>query len=436
MKREILKMGLGEIKPNPKNPRVIKKRQFDKLVKSLKEFPEMTQLRPIVVDENNVILGGNMRFRAMQKLGEKTTEVIKVTGLTEDQKREFIIKDNVPFGEWDWEELANSWDAEKLNDWGLDAPDKSWLNDETTPLSDDFIVPPLSILDTRLAGWKNRCQMWDSVVDGRLGRPENGLGVGLANLYVNMGKTNPNLTKGTSVFDPVLCELMYRWFNVEGGSILDPFAGGATRGVVAAMLGYDYMGVDLRSEQVSENQSQYRELGDRPTGHAEWQVGNSKDIGSICCDRKFDMVFSCPPYLDLEKYSGDEDDLANMSHEQFYRVYEQIIASSAKLLKPNRFAVFVVGNVREKGFAQSLLVERTIKAFIDAGMAFYNHLILINPMALKAITCRKSMGTRKVGLVHQDVLVFTNASSNQVIKDNFPPIKALDNLSDEDLQTD
>ena len=113
-------MGLGEIKPNPKNPRMIKKRQFDKLVKSLKEFPEMTQLRPIVVDENNVILGGNMRFRAMQKLGEKATEVIKVTGLTEDQKREFIIKDNVPFGEWDWEELANSWDAQQLNEWGLE----------------------------------------------------------------------------------------------------------------------------------------------------------------------------------------------------------------------------------------------------------------------------------------------------------------------------
>lgn len=120
MKREILKMGLGEIKPNPKNPRIIKKRQFDKLVKSLKEFPEMTQLRPIVVDENNVILGGNMRFRAMQKLGEKATEVIKVTGLTEDQKREFIIKDNVPFGEWDWDELANSWDAQQLNEWGLE----------------------------------------------------------------------------------------------------------------------------------------------------------------------------------------------------------------------------------------------------------------------------------------------------------------------------
>lgn len=113
-------MGLGEIKPNPKNPRIIKKRQFDKLVKSLKEFPEMTQLRPIVVDENNVILGGNMRFRAMQKLGEKSTEVIKVTGLTEDQKREFIIKDNVPFGEWDWDELANSWDAQQLNEWGLE----------------------------------------------------------------------------------------------------------------------------------------------------------------------------------------------------------------------------------------------------------------------------------------------------------------------------
>lgn len=436
MKRETLKLKLGDIKLNDNNPRIIKDRQMKRLVKSIQDFPEMTELRPIVIDENNVILGGNMRYRAMKQLGYEHVEVVKVSGLTDEQKREFIIKDNVPFGEWDWDELANEWDSVELSDWGVDIPDKSWANDQFTPLSGDFIVPPLSILDTRLAGWKNRRQMWDSMVDGRLGRPENGIWVGPANLYVKMGKTNPNLTKGTSVFDPVLCELMYRWFNIEGGSILDPFSGGDTRGVVAAMLGYDYMGVDLRSEQVSENQSQYRELGDRPTGHAEWQVGNSKDIESICCDRKFDMVFSCPPYLDLEKYSDDEADLANMSHEQFYRVYEQIIASSAKLLKPNRFAVFVVGNVREKGFAQSLLVERTIKAFIDAGMAFYNHLILINPMALKAITCRKSMGTRKVGLVHQDVLVFTNASSNQAIKDNFPPIKALDNLSDEDLQTD
>ena len=436
MKRETLTLPMSDIKLNDSNPRTITAQQMKRLVKSIQDFPEMTQLRPIVIDENNIILGGNMRYRAMQGLGYTETEVVKVSGLTDEQKREFIIKDNVPFGDWDWDELANSWDAEKLNDWGLDVPDKSWDNDHPNPLSGDFIVPPLSILDTRLANWKNRRQMWDSVVDGRLGRPEGGLSDSIGRLYVNMGKTNPNLTKGTSVFDPVLCELMYRWFNVDGGSIVDPFSGGATRGAVASVIGCNYFGIDIRPQQIAENQRQYQLLGDKRKGIAEWQVGDAKDIESICGDRKFDMVLSCPPYLDLEKYSDNEADLANMSHDEFFKSYSHIINASAKLLKPNRFAVFVVGNVREKGFAQSLFVEKTVKAFIDAGMVLYNHLILVNPMALKAVTCRKSMVTRKVGLIHQDVLVFTNASSNQAIKDNFPPIKSLDNLSDEDLQTD
>ena len=123
MKRETLKLKLGDIKLNDNNPRIIKDQQMKRLVKSIQDFPEMAELRPIVVDENNIILGGNMRYRAMQQLGYEQAEVVKVSGLTEAQKREFIIKDNVPFGEWDWEELANSWDAEELNDWGLDIPE-------------------------------------------------------------------------------------------------------------------------------------------------------------------------------------------------------------------------------------------------------------------------------------------------------------------------
>jgi len=113
-------MNLSEIKLNDHNPRQIKDRQMKRLVKSIQDFPEMTELRPIVVDENNVILGGNMRYRAMQQLGYEQTEVVKVSGLSDEQKREFIIKDNVPFGDWDWDALANEWDAVELNDWGLD----------------------------------------------------------------------------------------------------------------------------------------------------------------------------------------------------------------------------------------------------------------------------------------------------------------------------
>ena len=120
MKRETLTLPTSDIKLNDSNPRVITARQLKRLIKSIQDFPEMTELRPIVVDENNIILGGNMRYRAMQQLGYEQVEVVKVSGLTDEQKREFIIKDNVPFGDWDWDELANGWDAEKLNDWGLD----------------------------------------------------------------------------------------------------------------------------------------------------------------------------------------------------------------------------------------------------------------------------------------------------------------------------
>lgn len=114
---------MSDIKLNDSNPRVITARQLKRLIKSIQDFPEMTELRPIVVDENNVILGGNMRYRAMQQLGYEQVEVVKVSGLTDEQKREFIIKDNMPFGDWDWDELANDWDAEKLTEWGLDIPE-------------------------------------------------------------------------------------------------------------------------------------------------------------------------------------------------------------------------------------------------------------------------------------------------------------------------
>ena len=137
MKREIIQLNLNDIKLNEKNPRTINKRQLDKLVKSIEEFPEMTELRPIVVDENNTILGGNMRYRAMQKLGKSTAEVVKVSGLTDEQKREFIIKDNVAFGDWDWDALANEWDTEQLDEWGLDIPEFEVVDQEVTEVKED-----------------------------------------------------------------------------------------------------------------------------------------------------------------------------------------------------------------------------------------------------------------------------------------------------------
>jgi ParB-like chromosome segregation protein Spo0J len=119
---QVNKVKISEVKGNPKNPRLIKDDKFRKLVKSIQEFPQMLELRPIVVDENNIVLGGNMRLKACKEAGLKEVFIVKAEGLTELQKDEFIVKDNVGFGEWDWDMLANEWDAESLNDWGLDVP--------------------------------------------------------------------------------------------------------------------------------------------------------------------------------------------------------------------------------------------------------------------------------------------------------------------------
>jgi ParB-like chromosome segregation protein Spo0J len=119
-------VNINEVKPNPKNPRIIKDGKFQKLVKSIQEFPDMLNKRPLVVftdvDNKYVVLGGNMRLKACKEIGLKEIPIIVADEWTEEQKNEFLIKDNVGFGEWDWDSLANEWDAEKLDDWGLDLP--------------------------------------------------------------------------------------------------------------------------------------------------------------------------------------------------------------------------------------------------------------------------------------------------------------------------
>lgn len=123
-----MKVKLSNIKPNPNNPRYIRDEKFEKLKQSIQEFPEMLKLRPIIVDDDMVVLGGNMRLKALTELGIDEVEIIKAKDLTEKQKAEFIVKDNVGFGEWNWDILANEWDNELLTDWGLDVVKYDWDN--------------------------------------------------------------------------------------------------------------------------------------------------------------------------------------------------------------------------------------------------------------------------------------------------------------------
>jgi len=137
MKSELIP--ISKVKANPNNPRIIKDEKFKKLVKSIQEFPQMLEIRPIVVNEEMIVLGGNMRLKACQEAGLKEVHIIKASELTEEQQKEFIIKDNVGFGEWDWNDLANNWDSDKLEEWGLDIP--GFEAEVLEAEEDDFAAP-------------------------------------------------------------------------------------------------------------------------------------------------------------------------------------------------------------------------------------------------------------------------------------------------------
>ena len=170
-------------------------------------------------------------------------------------------------------------------------------------LTDIFVVPPISVLDVKQKYWKDRKSMWLSYnIQSELGREEN---------LLQLSKLLQKKQKSTSVFDPVLCEIMYLWFTNTEDTIFDPFAGGSVRGIVASKMNRNYYGIDLRKEQVEHNYIQSDELCETHKPH--WEIGSSADI---TIDREYDFFFTCPPYYDLEKYSDDKKDLSNMSNEQ------------------------------------------------------------------------------------------------------------------------
>lgn len=238
---------------------------------------------------------------------------------------------------------------------------------------------------------------------------------------------------GTSIFDPVLCELTYKWFNVPNGKILDCFAGGSVRGIVAAKLGYEYLGNDLRSEQIEANRINAKEVLQDAETYPTWTCGDSLHIDTIAKGCEADLLFSCPPYADLEVYSEAKEDISNMPYKDFLQVYREIIRKSCQLLKDDRFAVFVVGDVRDKkGFYQNF-VSDTIYAFIDSGLMLYNEMILVNAVGTLAIRAGRQFAIgRKVGKQHQNVLVFYKGNPKN-IKQNYPELDLSYMQEEEDI---
>lgn len=273
-------------------------------------------------------------------------------------------------------------------------------------LRQKFIEPPFSIIDTRQANWQDRKRTWK-----QLGiRPEivNNNNTKTFNISEWAAEKADKDMPSISIFDPALCEVIYKWFVPDGGKILDPFAGGAVRGIVANFMGYHYTGIDIRQEQIDDNRSQALDI--LPVNNQpQYYVGDSdKLLGNWCADNEqiYDFVFSCPPYADLEKYSDLEGDISNMNYTDFLSAYRSIIAKACFLLKPGGMAAFVVGEVRDKKGNFYGLVPDTIKAFRDAGMAFYNEIIMVTPTGTAAIRAGGMMKNKKIVRTHQNILVF------------------------------
>lgn len=215
-------------------------------------------------------------------------------------------------------------------------------------------------------------------------------------------KFGTNLT-GTSVFDPVLCEVIYSWFCFDGGIVFDPFAGGSVRGIVAEMLGRKYIGIDLSEKQVDANQLQADKLGVCPA----WHCDDSRNADQYLQDDSADLIFSCPPYHNLEKYSDHPLDLSNMNYSDFIEAYSEIIGIACRKLKENRFAVFVVGEIRDKKGAYRGFVDETKRIFRQNGLCLYNESVLLEQYGSKPYIAGKMFtAKRKLPKVHQNVLVF------------------------------
>lgn len=492
-------VNLSQIQVNGANPRIIKDEKFEKLINSILALPKMLSLRPIVVDNTFVALGGNMRYRALTAIADldenelsdrlasirdvqkktqaeqdallnywlrwkdkPTAPVIRASELTDDEQREFIIKDNVGFGEWDMEALSNEWDAEDLDAWGVDvwqtsedgggdgADDGGGESEQqNASLNDRFVVPPFSILDTRKGYWQARKKMWREQI-GDMGESRNDklitspeikykdlyqrtrkhreeLGVSFKEYIekyvpaeVLEHEASKVLSKGVSLFDPVLSETMCKWFTpYEGAKIFDCFAGDTYKGLVFAMCGFSFRGVELRQEQVDINN---RVLEGRGLD-IEYICDDGQNVAQHFDPESQDMLFSCPPYYDLEVYSKDERDASNQgTYEEFIAILDKAFKAALTCLKPNRFAVVVVGDVRDKktgfyyGFADD--VKRIFK---EGGASLYNEIILVETGASTALRASRYMESRKVAKMHQNVLVFYKGDPKD-IRANFPKI--------------
>lgn len=431
MELKIEYLPLDALTPYERNARKHEAADVQTIKNSIKEF-EMCD--PIGIwGDKNIIVEGHGRLMALKELGHTQAPCIRLDHLTDEQRRAYALAHNktAEMSEWDFDkveaEIANiEIDMEQFGFEVEFEDDMAEPIEERKSLVDNFIVPPFSILDTRQGYWQDRKRAWkDLGIQSELGRSENLINAPDLPEYARYGgNTLKGVAPQTSIFDPVLCEICYKWFCNDGGKIYDCFAGGSVRGIIASKLGYEYHGIDLRQEQIDANVLNAKQVGVTPNWYCDDSLNANKYIDDDSCD----LIFSCPPYADLEVYSDDPRDISNMEYEDFCKTYSEIISIACRKLKNDRFAIFVVGDVRDKqGFYRNF-VDYTKKCFNDNGLLTYNEMILVEQIGTGAMRANHTFSAlRKVIKVHQNVLIFYKGNPKN-IKINFNEIQVDDSI--------
>jgi hypothetical protein len=285
--------------------------------------------------------------------------------------------------------------------------DKDVVVEAHKKLQDRFVIPPFSVLDTRQGYWGERKGYWKSLIKDYGESREN---------LLDEGGLVSQLNNGVSILDPVLAEVTNMWFGIPGGKTFDCFAGDSVFGYVSSYMGNTFTGVELREEQAQLN-------NDRVKGfNANYICDDGRNILNHIQEDTQDLLFSCPPYFDLEVYSDLENDASNQeSYEDFINILDTAFTNAIKCLKDNRFAVITVGDIRDKEGYYYGFVDDIKKIFINNGMRIYNELILVEPLGTLPQRVGKYMVNRKIGKCHQNVLVFYKGDVSK-IKELYPQI--------------
>ncbi|MCW9033106.1 MAG: site-specific DNA-methyltransferase [Rhodospirillales bacterium] len=291
-------------------------------------------------------------------------------------------------------------------------------------LAEDFFYRPFTTLDATSKWWQDRKNKWLGIgFRSDRGRRPSMKSMGSAfRVRETQQKTKSTTIPAwseTSIFDPVLAEILYRWFVPAGGAVFDPFCGGSVRGIVASMLDLHYTGLDIRPEQVRENQKQAKKilLPDMPK--PIWKVGDACGKSLYRIHRgQSDFIFSCPPYGDLEVYSKRKEDISNMPWDTFVGALTHSIKQACTQLKNNRFAVFVVSDFRDKNGMYRGFPDIVRQAFNQAGLKNYGELVLLNALGTLPVRTRGAFEkSRKIGRAHQNVLLFVKGDPAKAIAD-------------------